>query len=76
MVAGQIGEGGGRDRDAVEAELVETVARRLDRDMVDACRGECRELAVERRPGRASSAPRGIAPAGVTIPSVPRLAAA
>ena len=36
MVARQVGEGGGAEREPVEAELVEPVARRLERDMVDA----------------------------------------
>ena len=36
MVAGQVGEAGGSQLDAVEAELVEAVARGFERQMVDA----------------------------------------
>ena len=75
MVAGQVGEGGGGDRDAVEPELVEAVARRLDRDVLDAGRGQLGEIAMQRdrvgRRQRAGTAAR----AGATRPSVPRLAA-
>jgi hypothetical protein len=48
MVARQVGEGRGHDMHAVEAELIEAVARRLHRHMFDAGGGEIGEVLVER----------------------------
>ncbi len=57
MVARQIGEGRRAELEAVEAELVEAVARRLERDMVDAAPREHLQLAVQRdRVGRGERA--------------------
>ena len=48
MIAGQVGEGRGREGDAVEAVLREAVARRLDRDVLDAGPGQFRQIAMQR----------------------------
>ena len=64
MIAGQIGEGGGGERDAVEPVLVEPVARRLERDMVDAGARRVGELACSATGSGVVSAP-GRRPAGV-----------
>ena len=47
MVVRQVGEGGGREAHAVEPVLVEAVARRLDRQMVDALARQRRQSGVE-----------------------------
>ena len=75
MVARQVGERRRRQREPVEAELVEPVARGLERDMVDALplRGRCSSRCsatgsgVVRLPAASKSGP--------TMPRVPRLAA-
>ena len=75
MIAGQVGEGGGGDRDAVEPVLREPVARRLDR------RHARRRCAASSARSRCSATGSGVVsapgrrPAGDTRPSVPRLAA-
>ncbi len=75
MVARQVRESRRRRRNAVEPVLRETVARRLDRDMLDAVAGQFRQIAVQRdrvgRRQRAGTPSRS----GDTRPSVPRLAA-
>ena len=48
MVAGQVGEGGGGDRQTVEAELREPVARRLERRVLDAALRESGKNVVQR----------------------------
>ncbi len=75
MIAGQIGKGRGGDRQAVEPELGEPMARRLDRDMLDALAGRERPDRGGAPPGRASSAHPAAGRDAVTNPSVPRLAA-
>src|SRR5689334_17136383 len=47
MIAGEVGEGGGGERQTIEAELIEPVARRFERDMLNAGLGERREIAME-----------------------------
>ena len=47
MLVRQVGEAGGGELQAVEAMLVETVARRLDRKMRDALARQGREILVE-----------------------------
>ncbi len=47
VVAGEVGERRRGDHDAVETELREAMARRLERDMVDAALRQLAEIAVE-----------------------------
>ena len=47
MIAGQIGKASSGNREAVEAKLGETMARRLDRDVLDPLFAEGGEIAVE-----------------------------
>src|SRR6516225_12050106 len=47
VITGQVGKGCGGDRQAVEAKLGETMARRLDCHMFDPLYGEGREITVE-----------------------------
>ena len=57
VIAGEVGEGGGGDTHAVEAVLVEAVARRLHRQMVDADGGQVAERPVQgHRVGRGQAA--------------------
>src|SRR5271169_3161087 len=62
MIAGQIGKASSGNREAVEAKLGETMARRLDRDVLDPLFAEGGEIAVEgdrvgrRQRARAASA--------------------
>ena len=48
MIAREIGEGGGRDPDAIEAELVEPVGGGLHGQALDAGPGDIRQVAMQR----------------------------
>ena len=75
MVAGQVGEGGGGEREPVEPVLVEPMARRFDRDVVD--RRRSASIARSRWSVTGSGVVRlpGCSTPGPTMPIVPRLAA-
>ncbi len=47
VIARQIGKRRGGESDAVEAKLRQAVARRLDRDMIDAAQREVGEILME-----------------------------
>jgi len=61
VITGQVGKACRGDRQAVEAKLGETVARRLDCHMFDPLSDESGEIAMEGdRVGRADDARRGL----------------
>ena len=69
VVAGDVGEAGRGQADAVEPELVEAVARGLHRGVGDALVGEVGEQAVQRdRLGRGVGERRATAPSTPTVP--------
>ncbi len=47
VIAGQVGERRSSDRDTIEAKLRQTVARCLDRDVLDAAFGQLGEIAMQ-----------------------------
>ena len=49
MIAGQVGEGGGFDRDAVQPILVEAVARRLQGEALNTMTGQLGQRAMKGR---------------------------
>ena len=63
MVPGQVGKGGGGDRNSIKPELCEAVARSLDRRVFDPLPGESRKVAMQghrvRRRQRAGTPPGG-----------------
>ncbi len=62
VIAGEVGEGSGGERQAVKAELGEAVARRLDRDAIDAAHRQFAQGAVQRhRVGRGQRAGMALA---------------
>ncbi len=75
VVARQVSKRRGGDRHAIEPELVEAVARRLDRHVIDPLFGQPGEIAVQRDRigGRQRAGP--VLGRRSPVPSVPRLAA-
>ncbi len=48
MIAGEVGEGSGGERQAIESELVESMARGFERDMVNTAVRQHGEIAMQR----------------------------